>query len=328
MPGKRRLAVLGQLVVAHDRATGVVFATYSCAPFIETLVYNAHVGAGKRYLRLDEYLALATLALMLWLLMIVSFIVDVRSARAVLQSAERHLVRARRAIRTPAIVSLVALPAVVATLVLGGRSALLLQWFGAAQTLLLPLIQLAAVASLVWVVAALIRAAKDISEDLAATIVGWAFCLRMSIGFFLLLTIVTLVITDTTGIRPQAQVEFRLAIAKDYLLLFIISGMLYLGLFRLALANNLVAVFRSLRGFVEFLVICALIAILAIWADFNSTAPQKQSATFLHQWQSEYNVIHVYLRDIGFLLMPIAWLLFWTLHRAARELREGRHLPT
>ena len=95
--------------------------------------------------------------------------------------------------------------------------------------------------------------------------------------------------------------------------------MLYAGLYKIANARSLRALFQTHKGFLHFVLICAIIAILAIWADFNGMSAENQRRIFLRGWQRQYNTLHVYGRDIGLLLMPIGWLLFWCLGKFANE---------
>jgi hypothetical protein len=303
---------------------GVVLASAAAAPFLETLIYIAHVGAGRRVLSALEYVVLALFSVLLWLLMAISFLVDPKGARVLLQRFQTVLSEARLFIRRRALIALFLMPLALGILVFAGAEvAQLLYWFSAFQAVLLPFLQILTVTVLIWFIASLIRAIADLRQDLIAAIGSWAFCLRVSIGFYAVLILAILLVFRTNGIKPEARLEFRLAIAKDCCLLFIIAGMLYLGLFRLALARRLTAVFNSIKGFVQFLVLCALIAILAIWADFGSMSPSKHAVSFYETWQRDYNIIHVYLRDIGLLLMPIAGLLYWTLKKVANELKEN-----
>ena len=95
--------------------------------------------------------------------------------------------------------------------------------------------------------------------------------------------------------------------------------MLFLGLFRIARAGRLRDLFQSKKGFKHFMVICTVIAIFAIWADFNALNELNLTQIYLYSWQIEYNTVHTYLRDIGLLLVPIAVLLFWCLRRVSCE---------
>ncbi|MEW5982823.1 MAG: hypothetical protein AB1806_10695 [Acidobacteriota bacterium] len=313
-------------MIESDRAAGVVFATAACLPFLETFLYNAHVGAGLQTRAPFDYLTLGLLVVLLWLLMIVAFLIDPATARHILQRAQVRSRHMERRVRRRAVWALFALPLALAGVILAGSwLARLLSWFDLLQALILPFLQLVCVALLVWFVGALLRAAADLRDDLVGAMGAWAFCLRVSTRFYLLLTVATILVSGVEGIRPDAQLEFRLAIAKDYLLLFIIAGMLYLGLFRLGAAQRLASVFGSLKGLLQFIIVCGVIAILAIWADFNSMSPDRQNAAFHYRWQRQYNVWHVYVRDIRLLLLPIAGLLYWTLRRVSRELdRRGR----
>lgn len=315
--------------LTRDRVAGFMLACLAVLPFIETLLYNAHVGVGKFPLKVSEYLVLILFIILLWLLMVISFLIDLKNARDLLQKIRGILLKARRLARQRMLMVFVFIPIVLGLVLLtNGPIKKLLNWFYTLQAVLLPFLQMLAVAVLIWLVSALVRATADLHEDLVGAMVSWAFCLRISVGFYLVLTLATLLFLRTDGIQPEARLEFYLVVVKDYFLIFIITGMLYLGLFRLAVARRLMAVFRSFRGFIEFIIICAFIAVIAIWADFNSLNPAKLASDFYKPWQRNYYVVHVYLRDIGLLLLPIAGLLYWTLRRISRELRDEKNKKT
>jgi len=154
-------------------------------------------------------------------------------------------------------------------------------------------------------------------------IINWAIGLRTGVIFYLLLMGGTLIWVSFRGVSAAALVTMRLSLVKDYVLLFIITGLLYLGLFRLARAKALLEVFQNLRGFLHFVIICGIIAVFSVWADYRELDPLRLEHLFSNDWQREYMEIHVVTRDIILLLLPIGFLLFWTLQCVAAESKSG-----
>src|ERR1700680_1154440 len=99
-------------------------------------------------------------------------------------------------------------------------------------------------------------------------------------------------------------ISMRLSLIKDYVLLFMISGLLYLGLFKLARAKALLDVFRNLQGFIHFVTICGIIAVFAVWAEYRGLDALRLERIFNNEWQRNYMEFHVVTRDIVLLLFP------------------------
>ena len=152
---------------------------------------------------------------------------------------------------------------------------------------------------------------------------NWGIGLRTGVVFYLFLLGGTLVWVSFRGVDPKVVTTMLLSLVKDYVLLFIISGLLYLGLFKLARARALVAVFQNIRGFIHFVVICGIIAVFAVWADYRELDPLRLERLFANEWQRRYMEIHVVTRDIILLLLPIGFLLFWTLGCVAAEPKKA-----
>lgn len=318
----------GSKPTAHGRGhAALVFGTLGALPFLETLFVAAHVGPGIKSLTAESYLQVASLFVLLWALMVGCFVVEQTDVQRLLSPIHDHLekIRHKRRLKKRAIVGLLALPLILLFFLFGGKEAVLyLLKTGILGTLLLPLLELIATAGLIWLIVRILRSVScALPENLRGAIDTWAFGLRLSIPFYLLLIAGTWKLVNFDAIKEDARLNAYFGIAKDYLLLFIIVNMLYMGLFKIARAERLVAVFQTKKGFLQFVLICGIIAVFAVWADFNSLDPVGLESTFNYAWQKAYYTAHVYIRDIGLLLLPIAGLLFWTLRCVADELREA-----
>jgi len=112
---------------------------------------------------------------------------------------------------------------------------------------------------------------------------------------------------------------------KDLVLLNIIAA-LYIGTFKLTAHRATGSVFKSPRDFLIFAAACSVIAVMAIHAEFvNAVRPLLQSP--ISRWQQLMQHIHVNIRDIGFLLLPIAIYLFWIFRCVVRDIADGVKNP-
>lgn len=310
---------------------GLIFGTLASLPFIETLLYNAHIGPGRRTLEAFRYLQIALLCVILWALMVLSFVVERAALEVLQQSVKRKTRQLKRALTRQAPRLLYLLPlSFLLVFFLGERKVPDSVWDLVKEVLPLTTlaglgVELVVAVGLVWLIAWLIGATVP-PGDLSDTMNRWAFGIRMTCLFYVLLIASTWALVSVEGILQPKRLDFVLAIAKDYLLMFIIVDMLFIGVFRLGDAHKLAAVFQSVKGFIQFMVVCAIIAILAIWASFKSLGSDNFSAQYgpysVAAWQWQYNTVHVYFREIGLLLMPIAGLLFWGLRRVGEELKD------
>jgi len=106
---------------------------------------------------------------------------------------------------------------------------------------------------------------------------------------------------------------------KDLILLCIIIG-LYIGTFKLVVHRATTAVFKSPRAFLIFAAACSVISVLAIHAEFAGLGIDRPATTPQARWQVELGIFHVAIRDVGFLLLPIAIYLFWMFKCVVKEL--------
>jgi len=305
--------------------TGVVFGVLASLPFLETLLYAAHVGPGKAVLSTRDYLEIGSLSVVLLALMIATFLTEQADIHAQLSHWKDDLDRMLRSprLKRRALFGLAgSLFIFLILLAFGGEK---LGFLRNLLTLLGPLVspalQLIGAMIVTWIIARLLESlSKNWRASLREGIASWAFSLRLSVFFYMLLIAGTWKFLSLDGIKDGCKLEVSLGLAKDYLLLFLIANMLYVGLFKIAVADSLRDVFQSRKGFHHFFVICGIIAVLAVWADFGALNPVRQNECYHQDWQKQYNRLHVYLRDIVLLLLPIAGLLFWTLFRVGREI--------
>ena len=301
----------------------VLFGLAAALPFVETLVFWAHVGPGKRLLSVSEYVMLAGMVAILLGLMVVGFLLEGHHFRRV----RTRLSGMAKKLRSRAMALLYILPVLFLALFFGGNEAFLFVFNLVLKPVLLPAFLAIGAASLVWLIAWLIGTSTGTYENLKDALDGWSLGMRASTLFYVILVAATWKLVSLEGIREAERWRFLFAVGKDYLLIFIISDMLFLGLYRIAFARQLIAVFQGVRGFLNFVLICGLIAILAIWADFNALDPANLRQVYKYDWQIDYNVVHTYLRDIGLLLMPIAGLLFWCVWHVGIEQKEASVRP-
>jgi hypothetical protein len=171
-----------------------------------------------------------------------------------------------------------------------------------------------------WYIAKFIQSLGDaLPSGLRDGVDNWALSFRIGILFYLFLVTGTSIMVNFSGINPEMRLTMRLALIKDYSLIFIISGMLYVGLFKLARARSLEEIFGKHTGFIQFVIVCGIIAVLAVWADYRQLDPLRLESIFPTAWQRQYMEAHVPIRDILLLLLPISSLLFWTVKCIAEE---------
>jgi len=303
------------------RNSGIIFAALGTWPFLETLLFHLHVDSGRPLLEIEEYLRFAAFSVVLWGAMCVCFLVEEADFQRLLSEFLAKLESFRRKTKHRSKLVLFAIPLILLAYFFGGRDAVV--WLfekGFITTLVFPAATLAVIAGLIWIIARLLMSLGDsLPTDFRSGVRSWGFSFKLAIPFYVLIIAGTWWVVDFSAINKTSQLHAKLGIAKDYLLLFIIVNLLYVGLFKLARAGSLRAVFQSFRGFLDFVLICGIIAVFAVWADFRTLDPTTQELAFSHEWQRDYNTIHLYVRDIGLLLMPIAGLLFWTLKTLSAE---------
>ena len=302
---------------------GLAFGILASLPLVETLLYNAHVGPGRQRLPNYDYVLLALLSLLLIALHVLCFVTPQGKFKQLLDHFRKRLAKTRERFRENISYMLLALPVLFLIIFFGGEPGLkLLIQSDILTAALLPLFLFGLVILLIWAISKIIEALAQTSRTLGGAMNEWAFSIKSSAVFYLLLVAATLRVLSLSGIRKEAHLEFSLGITKDYFLMFITAGMLFTGLYKIGMANSLKLLFQSQRGLLYFILICGVIAIMAIAADFNGMSAPNQERIFTAEWQKQMNRAHVYGRDIGLLLLPIASLLFWALKRIALEIDE------
>ena len=176
----------------------------------------------------------------------------------------------------------------------------------------------------IWFAARILRfVGNSLRSGLREGVENWALSFRITALFYGLLLLATFLWVNFQGVNPPMRLQMRLSLIKDYGLLFIIANVLYVGLFKLARARTLYAVFVNNGGFIHFMSLCAIIAVLAVWADFRELDPARTEAIFHSEWQRTWLTYHIFIRDIFLLLLPIALLMVWTLWCLSHEDRRG-----
>jgi hypothetical protein len=305
---------------------GVVWATCAVLPFLETLTFNAHVSTGRRMLSTDDYLRLALLFVFLWALMCIVFLIEKNHISRVRLHVRKELESWREKLKDARSWAIRLLVLVALAYIFAGRQASVEAVKGSIKDYLTDTLLLVGGMTLIWVVAKFVGGlGESSSRGVREGIEGWEIGLRAGSLFYLFLVAGTLIWVSFGGVGEDRSITMRLSLFKDYALLFIISGLLYLGLFRLARARALSEVFKNVYGFLHFVVICGIIAVFAVWADYRELDPVRLEHLFTNEWQRRYMEVHVVTRDIAFLLFPIGILLFWTLKCVAAESPKEKH---
>jgi hypothetical protein len=304
----------------RNRRAALVFGTLGFLPFAETLIFNAIVGRESASWDMLDILVTAPLVVILWVLMTLSFVLRRSQVLPWLRKLKERLYRYLIFIKKRIYYSLFLLLIAYLVLFFGGKDVIRFVSGPIIGSVIVPMLQLALAILMIWLLNFVLKSlSAQVSTGLREALDEWRISIQFSVVFYILLIAASWKLIQTSGIDPEWRLEFLVALIKDYVLLFIIVEMLYVGLFKIALAESLAAVFQSIKGFFQFVVICGIIAVFAVWADFNSMDSVNVNAFLRFDWQKTLYRIHVYVRDIGLLLVPITGLLFWTLLRFGQE---------
>jgi len=307
---------------------GVVWATCATLPFFETFIFNAHVSSGRQRLSTDDYLRMGLLFVSLWASMCGVFLIEKSHVTRMWLRVREEFQSWREKLKDLRSWAIKLLILMALAYMFVGRRALLETFKSSTTDYLLDILLLLAGAALIWIVARFVRSlGESLSTGMREGVDNWAIGLRTGVFFYVFLVGGTLIWVSFRGVSPAMLTAMRLSLIKDFALLFIISGLLYLGLFKLARARALLDVFQNLHGFIHFVLICGIIAIFAVWADYRELDPLRMERIFNNEWQRQYMEFHVVIRDIFLLLLPIGFLLFWTLQRVAIEAAERKVEP-
>jgi hypothetical protein len=308
---------------------GFIFGVFAALPIVETLVYNTHVANGLNVLPPARYFEIGVLSLLLILLMVVSFVLPHAMFREHLARFRRLLDDTKKQLRQTLLYLALALPVIFLIAFFGGAAGRdLLKDYGLLTGSVLVVVNFVLVVLLLWLIAWLLQVLGRQFSDFRGAIDAWAFSIKLATVFYVLLAASSFHLIGLKGVNPDAYVTVTFGLVKDYLLLFIIANMLFGGLYKVAMTGNLKKLFQSRTGFRQFMLICAIIAIIAAAADFIGTKSEYLQAVFPEAWQRTYHVAHIYIRDIGLLILPIAGLLFWTLLRVGEEIRDEERRKT
>lgn len=149
--------------------------------------------------------------------------------------------------------------------------------------------------------------------------------LKLSIYYFAFLLVVCWIIVRPYAIEDIGWLTwFCFVFSKDLILLALITIVLYIFLYKLKKHRCLSYAFHNLPGYLLFTLLCAFIAVLAVWAEFTPREGLVEWTIPRTEEQKMYRLIHVYGRDIGCLLVPIGSFLLWIAICFLDELKESK----
>lgn len=292
-------------------------------PFVETVVYYTLLmrPAGQLPPAFASVTALVGAAS--WLLLLVCFAATSKGLKEPLTIIYKYIERVKERLRNSLGLLFLLIPALfVAVFVLDLLPETLKQLFWSKVREFGVLIALwLGIALLAWYVALLLKAlSSGLLKGVRGALHEWSLGIKLSVAHFCLITGFGWFAVAPHTLPHRQKLAFVFAFSKDMFLLWIIALLLFVSLFKLGHHKALKPVFQSVGGYIQFVVICGIIAILAIWADFRTIGSAPIREMFPEQWKQELVQMHVYIRDIGLLLAPIAGLLVWTLNRVGEEM--------
>jgi len=292
-------------------------------PFYETVLYYALVTGDSPNRPLIFYAQILSAGIAGGLLIFFSMVVDRDSLRSVLLPLLKKIEDLRKKIRQSLALLLFLIPALFLIVsIFQGVPQPVKDLLTGKYTEGIILVGLWLLISLLsFFISRILASLGEEKPDLYGVMRGWSLSILVSLPFYFLLTIVSWYIINPSRLTGELRFSFFFGFTKDLLLLWIIAELLFVSMFKLAMFGRLVDVFHSISGYIQFLVICAIIAILAIWAEFNFLSSNTIKEVYPQEWQRDITTAHVFIRDIFLLLFPIALLLIWVLRRAALELR-------
>lgn len=298
----------------------LVWPSLATLPFLETLLFNAHVDSGRKVLAADDYMTAALLFVSLWLLMCFAFLAEKEDVERLREEAYEGLRSWWAEKKSPKSVFLLVV-VLIFVYAFGGRRELR----DFVKDVILDrkewslLVLLILVSGAFWLLSWLIQSLGKAKPGLLRATISWSLGFRLSIFFYLGLLITTWRLVRFTGVNDVARVSLESSLIKDYLVLLIIANGLYGGLFKLVRCGALKEVFQNSAGMVHFFIVCGVIAIVAVGADYEGLGRAFTADTFPEPWQRKYLLVHILVRDIILLLLPIGALLYNTMLQFARE---------
>lgn len=307
----------------HMQVMGIVWSMCATLPIFETLVFNAHVSTGRSRLSTETYFQLGGFFIVLWASMCFVFLVEKKQASSAWSSIKEEIRSSLYYFKNHKLAAIVLATVLFLTFVFGGWKKLLESIKSTATENLQAEALILSIAVVLWVVYRLLTSmGESLPKGSREGVESWAVGLVLSIVFYGFLIVGTFSWVNFKGMSSGTWFAMAEALSKDYALLFLISCLLYVGLFKLARHRALADVFQNVRGYIHFVVICALIAVFAVWADYNGLDRPRLEHLFNNEWQRQYMEAHVFIRDIGLLLFPIGWLLFWTIWCFSHEKQQ------
>lgn len=306
------------------RVMGYVWAACVTFPFLETFLFNVLASSGRRHLRTDDYVRIGLLFLILWTSMCLVFLAEKGHVKKAWSRTKSEIKSEWHKLREHPSSLIILFLLLTMVYVFVGKQELFSIIRGEIQENSLEGIVLLGIAAFVWFSARILKnLGNSLPSGMREGVENWALSFRVTILFYAFLVSGTFIWVSFQGVNRPMQLEMRLSLVKDYALLFIISNVLYVGLFKLARAKTLLLVFQNVKGFIHFISICGIIAVLAVWADYRELDPSRMERIFPEEWQRIYLQIHVVGRDIFLLLLPIGCLLVWTLWCIGHEVRDS-----
>lgn len=309
-----------------DRIIAGVFSFAINLPFIETVLYNSLINGKSPNLML--YIEVGIALLIGWLLMFVAFVVDKNNLAQSLAVLHFKMVTLRNRTKQHLSFLLYLVPIFfLIVFIIGKVSEELVRLFQSKFTEAVVLIGLwLLMGILCWFVGRLLAALTEIvATDLHGVLQEWSLSIRISFLYYIfIVSFAWFAIGPGEIVNDNVRFSFYFGFAKDIVLMWIIAELLFVSLYKLGHHGNLVRIFQSISGYVQFVVICGIIAIFATWADFGFIQSQESIKLYPEDWQQRLIKAHIYIRDIFLLLLPIAALLIWTLKRVAAEIKKNK----
>ncbi len=298
--------------------------------YFETILYFALTLESIQGNALIFGLKFSLLTIIGWLIMLFAFSVENDSLKIILKDSQQKLLDSSRLIRRRlAFLALYfLLPFFIIILIVSSSDTI-----ERIVTLLKPYIYEAIFFSSLLLILVLLRmliiwcikGITDTVPDLEGTVNSWMLSIKVSILYYIFLMIVAWFTIQPYHISDSGwRLWFYLVFFKDIILLSFITLLLFVSLHKLRKHRSLLIVFQNVNGYLIFILICTIIAILAIWADFVPMEDRWGEIIEAAGWQKRYKITHVYVRDIFLLLIPIAMFFLWTLQGVAREFKKPR----
>lgn len=284
-------------------------------PFVETIGYQAAIHS-----RPIGRLQLFGVALVAWILMFGAFIAN----RPALEQIEATIGKWRKETRDrlPFLTFFVAIVGVLAVGLDASYVPIANLFRGKLAEVFVLIGIWGLMAAIGWFISKLVAGLGQSEGDLEDVMREWSLSIRFSILYYVFIAGAGWFLVRPDLMNDDVRPFFYVGFLKDVFLMAIIAQLLFGGLFKLAHHERLLDVFQNRSGFLNFVVLCGVIAIFAIWADTNYVDSERRKLFYPEVWQRNLVEYHIYGRDVGLLLGSIALLLLWTLDRVAHEKKK------